>query len=148
VQWLTQLPLLLPLRLLTAIQLQRVMGPAVSDPVDQGSIPQEAPADNTVPTVDQALRRLRIDEDLAEDVEDAIIQTKAEVEVYLDGTLYADPQALVDAQDARGIVCTPDIIAAQLLLIDVLVGANDVKAQQSKREAAYNMLRRHRNMGV
>jgi len=143
-----QLPLLLPLRLLMAIQLQRVMVPAVSDPVDQGSNPQEAPADNTVPTVDQALRRLRIDEDLAEDVEDAIIQTKAEVEVYLDGTLYADPQALVDAQDARGIVCTADIIAAQLLLIDVLVGANDVKAQQSKREAAYNMLRRHRNMGV
>ena len=48
----------------------------------------------------------------------------------------------------RGIICTPDIIAAQLLLVDVLVGNNDTKAQQAKRDAAYAMLRYHRNVGV
>ncbi|MDB5884236.1 MAG: hypothetical protein JWR74_407, partial [Polaromonas sp.] len=43
---------------------------------------------------------------------------------------------------------TADIIAAQLLLIDALVGNNSVQDRQDKRDAACNMLRRHRRMGA
>ena len=102
----------------------------------------------TVPTSQDALCRLRLDEDLAADVTAAIAQAHTQAEAFLDGKLYADAQGREDAGDVRGIICTPDIIAAQLLLVDVLVGNNDTKAQQAKRDAAYAMLRYHRNVGV
>lgn len=100
------------------------------------------------PTAEEALRRLRLDDDLLQDVKDAIPQAQAEAETYLDGKLYAD-QAERDAEDdLRGIVCTPDIIAAQLLLVDALVNNNSDEGADLKRSRAYRMLVRHRNMGA
>lgn len=92
--------------------------------------------------------RLRLDDDLADDVAAAIPQAHAEAEAFLDGKLYASEQARADAQDARGIVCTPDIMAAQLLLVDALVADNAEGDVETKRARALSMLRRHRNMGA
>lgn len=117
----------------------------MSEPTNSDEVP---PAPSTAPSIEQAMRRLRIDEDLQEDVQDAIPQAKAEAEAFLDGKLYADAQAREDAQDARGIVCTPDIIAAQLLLIDAIVHSNTDEGAEIKRTRAFSMLRRHRNQGV
>ncbi|SFB96589.1 hypothetical protein SAMN05216344_106120 [Polaromonas sp. OV174] len=100
------------------------------------------------PTVEEAQRRLRIDADLAADLESAIDQAHAEALAFLDLSLYADDAALAAAADASGIVATADIIAAQLLLTDALVGNNSLQDRESKREAARNMLRPHRRMGV
>lgn len=105
-------------------------------------------ADATVPEVDAAMRRLRLDADLQADVQDAIPQAKAEAEIFLDGKLYASAEAMELAGDARGIVCTPDIIAAQLLLIDALVNSNSDEGAEIKRTRAFDMLRRHRNQGA
>lgn len=100
------------------------------------------------PDTETALRRLRMDADLAEDLAAAIDEAHAEAVAYLDGRLYADLAELIAAQDVRGIVCTPDIIAAQLLLADVLVGNNSTQDRESKHAAALTILRRHRNQGV
>lgn len=100
------------------------------------------------PTVEQALRRLRLDDELSEDLRDAIDQAHAEALRVLDGKLYPDEAALIAAQDVRGIVVTADIIAAQLLLADALVGNNDQRERDSKRSAAMTILRLHRNMGA
>lgn len=100
------------------------------------------------PTIDEAMRRLRLDDDLRQDVVDAIPQALAEVETYLDGKLYEDAAQRETAQDLRGIVCTADIIAAQLLLIDGLVNNNSDEGADLKRSRAYRMLIRHRNMGA
>lgn len=100
------------------------------------------------PTPEQAMLRLRLEPDVAEEVPDAIDQAQAEAQAFLDGALYEDATAVATAQDARGIVCTPDIIAAQLLLVDVLIGNNTPPDRAAKRAAAQNMLLRHRNMGA
>lgn len=100
------------------------------------------------PTPEAAMRRLRLDDGLAGDLADAIEQAHAEALSHLDGALYESEAAKTAADDARGIVCTPDIIAAQLLLVDVLVGNNSVQDRQAKQTAAEAMLRRHRNMGA
>lgn len=100
------------------------------------------------PTPEEAALRLRLDADLAADVPGAIDQAHAEAQAYLDGTLYETQAAADAAADLRGIVCTPDIIAAQLLLIDTLVGNNSTQDRQDKRAAALTILRRHRNMGA
>lgn len=105
-------------------------------------------ADATVPEVDAAMRRLRLDADLQADVQDAIPQAKAEAETYLDGKLYASASDMEQAGDAHGIVCTPDIIAAQLLLIDALVNSNSDEGAEIKRTRAFDILRRHRNQGA
>ena len=55
---------------------------------------------------------------------------------------------LTTAADPRGIVCTADIIAAPLLLVDVLVGNNSAADRDDKRAAAHNILRPHRNLGA
>ncbi|KQM68779.1 hypothetical protein [Xylophilus sp. Leaf220] len=99
------------------------------------------------PTPDEAQRRLRIDGALVDDLVAAIDQAYAEAVMVLDGYLYEDLAAVVLAGDERGIVVTADIIAAQLLLADVLVGANDQAAKDSKRATALTILRRHRNRG-
>lgn len=104
--------------------------------------------DLTAPSLNAAMLRLRIDDDLSADVEAAIPEAKAEAESFLDGTLYATEQARVVAQDCRGIVIKPDIIAAQLLLIDAAVGRNSDEAADLKRRRALSMLLRHRNMGA
>lgn len=100
------------------------------------------------PTPDEAVKRLRLDDNLAGDVDSAIDQAHAQAVAYLDGALYADQAALTAADDPRGIICTPDIIAAQLLLVDVLVGSNSVQDRENKQTAAFNMMRMHRNMGA
>ncbi len=102
----------------------------------------------TKPTVESALFRLRIDDDLRGDVADAIEQAFAQAETYLDRPLYASKQEATDSGSLRALVCTPDIIAAQLLLVDALVGANSVKDQAAKRDAAFDMLFPHRYTGV
>lgn len=100
------------------------------------------------PTVDEALRRLRLDDDLRQDVVDAIPQALAEAETYLDGKLYESAELREAAADLRGIICKPDILAAQLLLIDALVNSNTDEGADLKRKRAYSMLLRHRNMGA
>ena len=100
------------------------------------------------PTPEEASLRLRLDADLAADLPGAIDQAHAEAQAFLDGTLYANQAAADGAGDLRGIVCTPDIIAAQLLLVDVLVCNNSTQDRQDKRAAALTILRRHRNMGA
>lgn len=103
---------------------------------------------NVKPEVEEALRRLRIDDDLADDVPFAIEQAHAETEAYLDRRLYADAGALATAVDLSGKVVTADMIAAQLLLVDVLICNNSEKERENKHAAALNMLRRHRFMGA
>lgn len=101
------------------------------------------------PTVPQAVFRLRLDADLpVADIGDAIEQAHTQAVTYLDGALYETVDAMAQALDVRGIVCTPDIIAAQLLLVDVLIGANSVQDREAKETAARSMLRPHRNMGA
>ncbi|MDA8522314.1 hypothetical protein [Acidovorax sp. NCPPB 4044] len=102
----------------------------------------------TKPTSEQALMRLRLDADLTPDLPDAIEQANAEAVAYLDGNLYGDEAAMIQAADVRGIVVTPDIIAAQLLLLDAALGNNAMQDRESKRSTAFSMLRRHRNMGA
>ena len=100
------------------------------------------------PTPEEAALRLRLDADLAADLPGAIDQAHAEAQAFLDGALYENQAAADGAADLRGIVCTPDIIAAQLLLVDALIGVNTSAEVQDKRAAAMTMLRRHRNMGA
>lgn len=104
--------------------------------------------DTTRPTLESAMMRLRMDDDLMADVQEAISQAHAEAQAYLDGTLYASAKDMADAQDAKGIVCTPDIIAAQLLLVDATVNNNSDEGSGLKRARAFDMLRRHRNQGA
>ena len=56
--------------------------------------------DTTRPTLESAMMRLRMDDDLMADVQEAISQAHAEAQAYLDGTLYASAQDMADAQDA------------------------------------------------
>ncbi|MGE8491557.1 hypothetical protein [Comamonas sp.] len=100
------------------------------------------------PTKEQALRRLRLDDSLADDVADAIEQAFALTEKYLDGPLYVNALAAAESGNPKAIVCTADIIAAQLLLVDSLCGPNSVVDQTTKKQAAYDMLRIRRNQGV
>ena len=100
------------------------------------------------PTPADAILRLRLDGSLDGDIGNAIDQAHAQAVAYLDGALYADAGALEAAADLRGIICTADIIAAQLLLVDALVGRNSVQDREDKRTGAFNMLRMHRNMGA
>jgi|GEM_PF-1712837 len=124
----------------------------MTEPTDDLETPPpvevDAPTDPCAPSIESAMRRLRIDEDLRDDVADAIPAAKAEAEAFLDGKLYATAQALQDAQDPKGILCTADIIAAQLLLVDALVNDNTDEGADTKRTRAFTMLRRHRNMGA
>lgn len=100
------------------------------------------------PTLQEAMLRLRIDPDLSADAEAAIDQAHAEAEIYLDGKLYENDDALKAANDAKGIVCSADIIAAQLLLVDATVNNNTDEGADLKRTRAFDMLRRHRNQGT
>lgn len=114
---------------------------------------------NIKPTLETAMMRLRIDSDLADDLDRALGEAVAEAEVYLDGKLFGSDEertAAVDAattdeakaEAARGIVVTADMHAAMMLLADAAVGDNDQANRESKRTAALHMLRRHRNKGT
>lgn len=100
------------------------------------------------PTPADAILRLRLDDSLDGDIGNAIDQAHAQAVAFLDGALYEDDAALEAATDPRGIICTPDIIAAQLLLVDALVGNNSLQDRDDKRRAAKDMLLPHRNMGA
>ena len=100
------------------------------------------------PSVADAMNRLRLDEDLRDDVMQAIEQAHAQAVAYLDGVLYETAEARAAASDRRGIICTPDIIAAQLLLADALVGSVGADDRKALRAAAYDMLFIHRNTVV
>lgn len=100
------------------------------------------------PTVEDAQRRLRIDDALLVDLQSAIDQAHAQAETFLDRRLYASAEDLAAADDLTGIVATADIIAAQLLLIDVLVANNSLQERESKEAAARSMLRPHRRQGA
>lgn len=100
------------------------------------------------PTPAEAIARLRLDDSLGDDLTGAIEQAHAQAVQFLDGQLYADQAALDAAADVRGVICTPDILAAQLLLVDVLVGNNTLQDREAKEAAAQRMLRPHRNMGA
>lgn len=128
---------------------------------------------NIKPTVEEAQRRLRIDDALADDLALAIDQAYAQALAFLDrDALHADAAAFKAAVDAAraaleaetdeeaalqladdlariqtGMVATPDLIAAQLMLIDVLVGANSLQEREGKQAAAESMMRRHRRAG-
>ena len=100
------------------------------------------------PTPEEALLRLRLDADLAADVSNAIPQAYAETVKYLDGPLFATEQEATDSGNPKAIVCDECIIAAQLLLVDVLAGPNTTREKADKRKAAYDMLRLYRNQGA
>ena len=111
------------------------------------------------PNLEAAMARLRIDSDLAEDLDRALGEAVAEAEVYLDGQLFASADARAaavaaattdeaKAEAARGIVVTEDIHAAMMMLADAAVGDNDQANRESKRTAATHILRRHRNKGT
>ncbi len=120
------------------------------------------------PSLEAAALRLRTDDDLLPDLQAAIDQAHAEALVYLDRPLHPDAaarlNAIAQAQAAlteaeaslnadaiaeatqalkvakTGMVCTPDILAAQLLLADRLIGGNDGDEAERKEAAARRML--------
>uniref|UniRef100_A0A1A7GE34 Phage gp6-like head-tail connector protein n=1 Tax=biofilter metagenome TaxID=1070537 RepID=A0A1A7GE34_9ZZZZ len=100
------------------------------------------------PSLEEALLRLRLDPDLSADVTNAIPQVFAETVRYLDGPLFQSAEEATASADPKAIVSDECIIAAQLLLIDALVGTNTTKEAAEKRGAAYSMLRMYRNQGA
>ena len=127
----------------------------------------------TKPTLEQAAARLRIDESVRADLADALDQAHDEALAYLDRPLYPDRDsrlaAIAQAQAAlatavggdaiaeagealvlakAGIVITHDLIAAQLLLADRLVGDNDASESEAKERAAHNLMRPRRRETV
>lgn len=100
------------------------------------------------PTVEIVMLRLRLDDDLREDVEQAIPQAVAEAESILERKLYATAQQMQDANDPKGLLIRPDVTAAVLLLIDAMVGANSVQDSETKRNRGEAILMRYAYRGV
>lgn len=119
---------------------------AVQDGAD--GTPQEAPEPTVAPSVEDTMLRLRLDDDLLDDVTHAIPQAVAEAESILERRLYASEAEMEAAGDLRGLVVRPDITAAMLLLIDASVGANASKDAETKRQRAEMMLLRYAYRGV
>lgn len=119
---------------------------AVQDGAD--GTPQEAPEPTVAPSVEDTMLRLRLDDDLLDDVTHAIPQAVAEAESILERRLYASEAEMEAAGDLRGLVIRPDITAAMLLLIDASVGANASKDAETKRQRAEMMLLRYAYRGV
>lgn len=119
---------------------------AVQDGADGTS--QEAPEPTVAPSVEDTMLRLRLDDDLLDDVTHAIPQAVAEAESILERRLYASEADMEAAGDLRGLVIRPDITAAMLLLIDASVGANASKDAETKRQRAEMMLLRYAYRGV
>jgi hypothetical protein len=119
---------------------------AVQDGAD--GTPQEAPEPTVAPSVEDTMLRLRLDDDLLDDVTHAIPQAVAEAESILERRLYASEADMEAAGDLRGVVIRPDITAAMLLLIDASVGANASKDAETKRQRAEMMLLRYAYRGV
>ncbi|EXU78766.1 hypothetical protein AX13_09760 [Comamonas aquatica DA1877] len=98
--------------------------------------------------MEDTMLRLRLDDDLLDDVTHAIPQAVAEAESILERRLYASEADMEAAGDLRGLVIRPDITAAMLLLIDASVGANASKDAETKRQRAEMMLLRYAYRGV
>ena len=108
---------------------------------------------NIKPSLEEAQTRLRLDDALIEDLGSAIEQAYAQQLHQLDrAALHPDAAALAAALQAdpahTGIVVTPDLIAAQLLRIDVLIGANTMDDREAKEKAAERMEHRHARVGA
>lgn len=103
---------------------------------------------SVAPTIEDVMQRLRLDEDLQQDAENAIPEAVAECESILERKLYVSVQALEDAKDPKGLVIQPDVTAAMLLLIDAAVGANTVQDSETKRGRAESILLRRAYRGV
>jgi hypothetical protein len=105
------------------------------------------------PSIEEVQTRLRLDDALIEDVQSAIEQAHAAQLAHLDrAALHPDADSLAQAKAAdplhSGIVVTPDLIAAQLLRIDALVGANTMDDRDAKEAAAQRMELRHCKVGA
>ena len=103
---------------------------------------------NIKPTAQEAKDRLRLDDALSDDLDFAIEQAYAECLAILQRDDLHPDKASLDAAIAldaahTGMVVRADIIAAQLLLIDSLIGSGSTEEQKAKREAAIMMLNRH-----
>lgn len=110
---------------------------------------------NIKPSTADAQRRLRLDDetDVTIDLESAIEQAYAQTLQALCRTaLHPDAASLLAALVIdplhNGIVCTHDIIAAQLLLTDALVGANSMADRDAKSSAAHSILQPHRLLSL
>lgn len=132
---------------------------------------------NIKPSVYEAINRLRLDNDLLDDLEAGIEQVHAEALAFMDrpalypdagsmATAIASAQTALDAATLAGdaadiaaaqtaleavnacMVVTADIIAAQLLLLDVAVGSNTLADREEILRRAESILRRHRRAGV
>ena len=101
------------------------------------------------PTVEQAQRSLRIDDDLLLVVQDALDRAYATVLNRLDvdeiyPTIEAREIALAATPSGRFQRVGIDIQKAVLLLADVEIGANDAKDSLAKEEAAYRIIDSYR----
>lgn len=108
---------------------------------------------NITPSLDDVQTRLRLDDALIEDVQSAIEQAHAAQLAHLDrAALHPDAASLAAARAGdplhTGMVVTPDLIAAQLLRIDALVGANTMADRDAKEAAAQRMEHRHARVGA
>ncbi len=103
---------------------------------------------SVAPAIADVMQRLRLDEDLQQDAENAIPEAISECESILERKLYATKQELADANDSKGLVIQPDVTAAILLLIDATVGANSVQDAETKRSRAETILLRRAYRGV
>lgn len=110
---------------------------------------------NIKPSTAEAQIRLRLDSDalITQDLESAIEQAYAQTLTMLDRSALHENTAQLEAALEvdplhTGMVCTADIIAAQLLLVDALIGANSLKDRDEKSKAALYILYPHRRLGV
>ena len=94
--------------------------------------------------------RLRIEPgtELAAQVPDLIEQAHAEMLACLDRAVYPTAAALSASGDARGIVITPDLLNAQVLLVGVYLDGPGTQEAERQHAAAMRLLQRHRLMGV
>lgn len=108
---------------------------------------------NIKPGLHEAQNRLRLDDAVSEDLASAIEQAYAQQLHHLDRkALHPDAAHLAAAlqadPDHTGIVVTPDLIAAQLLRVDALIGANTMEDRDAKEKAAERMEQRHARVGA
>ncbi len=108
---------------------------------------------NIKPSLQEAQTRLRLDDAVLDDLASAIEQAYAAQLHHIDrAALHPDAADLATALAAdpahTGMVVTHDLIAAQLLRIDALIGANTMDDRDAKEKAAERMERRHIRVGT
>lgn len=105
---------------------------------------------STRPAPSLVCDRLRIDagDALAAQVPALIEQAHAEMLAVLDRAVYPDAVAQAAAADPRGILITPDLLNAQVLLVGVYLDGPGTPEAERQHAAAMRLLQRHRLMGV